>query len=246
MNNISGKVILITGASSGIGEASARLLAKEGATVLLGSRRIDKLHSIAEDIQVKGGTADYYKLDVSCENEFKEVVHDIIKKYGRIDVLINNAGVMLLSKVNELKIYEWNQMIDVNLKGVLNGTAAVLPSMRERKQGIIVNISSTAAYRVMDSSAVYAATKFAVRAFSDGLRREESNNGIKVCLVAPGPTKTELLNHVSTDSIRDHLHMYVDNCGLEASQIAEAVMYEISMSNNASIDELIISPTHKM
>lgn len=246
MNSLSDKVILITGASSGIGEATARLLSHQGAIVCLASRRIEKLQKIVKDIINEGSKAEYFQLDVTDASEFQNVVNQILEKYGCIDVLINNAGVMLLSQVRDLKLSEWNQMIDVNLKGVLHGIAAVLPSMCERKQGMILNVSSTAAYRVMESSAIYSATKFAVRALSDGLRKEESNHGIKVCLVAPGPTKTELLSHCSIEKTRDTLISYVENCGLEAKDIAEAIAYEISMPSHASIDELIISPTHKM
>lgn len=246
MNNLSHQVVLITGASSGIGEATARLLSHQGAIVCLTGRRIEKLQKIVEDIKNEGGKAEYFLLDVTDNYEFQNVVNQILEKHGHIDVLIDNAGVMLLSQFRDLKLSEWNQMIDVNLKGVLHGIAAVLPTMRERKQGMILNVSSTAAYRVMESSAIYSATKFAVRALSDGLRKEESNHGIKVCLVAPGPTKTELLNHCSNEKTRNKLFSYVESCGLEANDVAEAIAYEISMPSHASIDELIVSPTHKM
>ncbi|GGP11752.1 SDR family oxidoreductase [Oceanobacillus neutriphilus] len=153
---------------------------------------------------------------------------------------------MLLSEIQELKVDEWHQMIEVNLKGVLNGTASVLPTMREQKRGMIINVISTASYRVMKGSSVYSATKFAVRAFTEGLRKEESINGIKVSLVAPGPTKTNLLSHTSSNELRDSLDNYVENHGLDAKDIASAIAYQLCMPDGASIDELIISPARKM
>lgn len=246
MNRITGKVILITGASSGIGEATARLLAEKGAIIILTGRNENKLEAITSQIIKDGARADYYQLDVTDQKDFNSCVNVILKKYGHIDVLINNAGIMLLSSVNELKVNEWKAMLDVNLKGVLNGTASVLPSMREQGKGMIVNVISTAAYRVMENSSVYSATKSAVRFFSDGLRKEESNNGIRVCLIAPGPTKTNLLNHVTSNDVRTSLSNYVDNFGLNAIDIADAIAYQINAPESVSIDEMIISPTHKL
>lgn len=240
------RTVLITGASSGIGEATARLLGSLGMTVILLSRSESKLQQIALEIREQGGQADFYLLDVSSYPAFEEVVAAVKEKYGRIDVLINNAGVMLLSEVHELKIDEWNQMVDVNFKGVLNGTAGVLNGMREQKSGMIVNVISTAAYRVMKGSSVYSATKFAIKAFSEGLRKEESNNGIRVSLIAPGPTKTNILNHTSSDEMKDSLTNYVENHGLDAKDVANAIAYQLCMPEGASIDELVISTAHKM
>ncbi len=246
MNGVSGKVVLITGASSGIGEACARMLGKMGAIVILTSRNEQKLRKIAETMRNEGVRADYYSLDVTVLPDFQEVINRVIQTYERIDVLINNAGIMQLSAIRELKVDEWYQMIDVNLKGVLHGTASVLPVMRNQKKGMIINMISTAAYRVMPNSSVYSATKFAIKAFSEGLRKEEANNGIRVCLLAPGPVKTELLNHTTSDAIRDSLAEYVQGYGLEPEDIANAIVYQIAIPDSVSIDELIISPSHKM
>lgn len=246
MNGVSGKVVLITGASSGIGEACARMLGEMGAIVILTSRNEQKLRKIAEAMGNEGAQAEYCSLDVTVLPDFQEVVNRVIQTHGRIDVLINNAGIMQLSAIHELKVDEWYQMIDVNLKGVLHGTASVLPVMRNQKNGMIINIISTAAYRVMPNSSVYSATKFAIKVFSEGLRKEEANNGIRVCLLAPGPVKTELLNHTTSDAIRDSLAEYVQSYGLEPEDIAKAIAYQIAVPDGVSIDELIISPSHKM
>jgi NADP-dependent 3-hydroxy acid dehydrogenase YdfG len=239
------QVILITGASSGIGAATAHLLAEQGARVFLGARRVERLEKICNELHAQGYEADYCKLDVTDEKSMHHFVDSARKVYGNIDVLINNAGVMLLSKVSDIKTKEWQQMINVNLMGVLNGTAAVLPYMKEQKHGMIININSTAGYRVSPGAAVYSATKYAVRAFSEGLRKEESNNGIRVCMVAPGPTRTELLSHVSDNEIRENLTDYVDRRGLNPMDVAKAVVFLINQPLNASVDELIISPTCK-
>lgn len=246
MNHVSEKVVLITGASSGIGKACALQLGKLGATVILTSRNEEKLKMIAKTMRNDGAQAEYYALDVTALADFQQVITTIVQKYGRIDVLINNAGIMQLSAVYELKVDEWYHMIDINLKGVLNGTASVLPVMRNQKRGMIINVISTAAYRVMPNSSVYSATKFAIKAFSEGLRKEESEHGIRVCLVAPGPVKTELLNQTTSETLKESLSDFVMNYGLEPEDIANAIVYQMTVSDSASVDELIISPTRKM
>lgn len=245
MSGVNERIILITGASSGIGKQCAKVLGKAGATVVLASRNEQQLQQLTTELTLAGIRAQYYVLDVTDVNRFREIVKRIVATYGRLDILINNAGIMLLSKVHEEKMEEWNRMIDVNFKGVLNGTAAVLPTMRKQTYGTIVNVASTAAYRVMANSAVYSATKFAVRAFSEGVRREESSHGIKVCLVAPGPTKTELLTHTTSSGL-EALSNYVADYGLEATEVAKAIEYQLSVAAVASVDELILSPLSKM
>lgn len=239
------KVVLITGASSGIGEAAAKMLALEGYRVFLGARRQEKLIQIVEEIKQSGGHAAYCKLDVTDKESFAKCIQTAIDVFGRIDVLVNNAGIMLTSLIRDGKQEEWERMIDINLKGVLNGVAAVLPIMRAQHAGMIINTTSTAAYRVQEGSAIYSATKFAVRAFSDGLRREESNYGIRVTTIAPGPTKTELTQHISNPELKENLTKVVEEGGCDATDIAKGIALAISMPSSASIDEMIISPTHK-
>lgn len=243
---LKGKIVLITGASSGIGEKTAEVLASQGAIVFMGARREERLKKLADRINASDGTAYYQRLDVSDVTSMNCFVQLALEKCSRIDFLINNAGIMLLGPVHDLKTNEWNRMISVNLIGVLNGVAAVLPTMKKQHSGMIINTSSTAAYRVSAGSAVYSATKYAVRAFSDALRKEETNNGIRVCLVAPGPTKTELLTHDTDQASRTSLTQYVDESGLDSYDVARSIAYVMSMPPSASVDELIISPSRKM
>lgn len=245
MIDLGGKVILITGASSGIGKELARILAKDGAKLFLGARREDKLKNIVAEIRQNNGIADYQILDVTDIESVRKFTDKAINLYGKIDVLINNAGVMLLSNVRESLIEDWYKMINVNLVGVLNMTSAILPHMKKQYNGHIINIGSTASYRVSPGSSIYSATKYAVRAFSDGLRKEETNNGIKVTLIAPGPVKTELTNHIPNQEIKEHLTEYVKEKGIDVVDIAYAVEYALSLPKNANIDELIISTTSK-
>lgn len=247
MKDIEGKVVLITGASSGIGEAAAKLLASHGAKVVLGARRKDKLEKIAEDIRKSGKEAVYEVVDVTQYEDMLRMVKTAVNTYGKVDVLFNNAGVMLLSPLHDLKVDEWMKMIDVNIKGVLYGMAAVLPVMRKQNYGLIINTNSTAGYRVMANSAVYSGTKFAVRAISDGLRKEESSDkNIRITNVAPGPVDTELVSHISDTALRDELNEFTKTKGLSPEDVAEAVLFAINQPENASLDEIIISPAKKL
>jgi NADP-dependent 3-hydroxy acid dehydrogenase YdfG len=188
------KVVLITGASSGIGEATARHLACQDHQVVLGARRTDRIEAIAQEIKAAGGQALALALDVTRLDSMRAFVDAARRQFGRVDVLVNNAGVMPLSFVAELRVEEWNQMIDVNLRGVLHGIAAALPIMREQKAGHIINVASVSAYRVDPTAAVYCATKYAVRALSEGLRQE--NKELRVTVVSPGLTRTELFDGI--------------------------------------------------
>ena len=196
-NNIEGKVVVITGASSGLGEAAARHLAAGGARVVLGARRADRLEALVGEIVAAGGEALAVKVDVTDRAEVANLVDSAVRAYGRIDVLINNAGVMPLSPLERLKVDEWDRMIDVNLKGVLYGIAAALPHMKEQKSGHIINLSSVAGHKLFGGSAVYSATKFGVRALSEGLRQEVKPYNIRTTIISPGAVKTELLDHIS-------------------------------------------------
>ncbi len=245
MTDLHDKVVFITGASSGIGEASARLLAKKGAIVVLCGRNKEKLQKIHREIAENGGKCTIAAVDVRSFDKLNEEITNTAEIYGRLDYLINCAGVMLLSAVREAKIDEWNQMIDINVKGTLYSVSSALPIMRKQKEGMIINVISTAAYRVMENSAIYSATKYAIRAFSEGLRKEETNNGIRVCLIAPGPTKTNLLSHITATEIKDSLSMYVDAHGMSPKMVAETIAFQMIVDEDASVDELILSPSRK-
>ncbi|MCM3628316.1 SDR family oxidoreductase [Paenibacillus glycanilyticus] len=243
MENIKNKVVVITGASSGIGEAAAKLLAQHGAKVVLAARREERLHAIVNDIKQSGGEAVSVKADVVSPEDMKRLAEFALSAYGRIDVLVNNAGVMPSSRLNELRVEEWNQMIDVNIKGVLHGIAAVLPVMREQKSGHIINLSSTSGYQVSATSAVYAATKFAVRAISEGLRLEESAaSGIRSTVIAPGLTKTELFDSITSPEVKA-LASQIGDLGISPYSIARAIAFAINEPDDTLISEIMVRPT---
>ena len=238
--NIENKVILITGASSGIGEATARLLASKGAKVLLGARRTDRLERIGGEIRKAGGTVEWHALDVVNFESMKAFTAFAEEKFGRIDVIINNAGVMPLSPMHELKIDEWNQMIDVNIRGVLHGIAAVLPNMRTRKAGHIINLSSIGGHHVWPTCAVYSGTKFAVIAISEGLRLE--NKDVRVTVISPGVVESELADTISDVAARDAMKEF-RKVALTPDAIARAVAYAIDQPDDVDVNEIIVRPT---
>jgi NADP-dependent 3-hydroxy acid dehydrogenase YdfG len=238
---ISSKVVLITGASSGIGEATARHLAANGYPVVLGARRTDRITSLAREIREAGGKALYRQLDVTDLDSVQSFVASAHEHYGRVDVLINNAGVMPLSLMEDLRIDEWNQMIDVNLRGVLYGVAAVMPIMRKQGAGHIINVASVSAHRVDLTAAVYCATKFAVRAPSEGLRQESRN--LRVTVVSPGLPRSELADRIGDAQVRAGVRAMMDQASIPASAIAEAISYAISQPENVDVNEIIVRPT---
>jgi len=234
------KVIAITGASSGIGEATARLLAEEGAKVVLGARRTEKLESIANDIREKGGTADFKALDVRNREDVAAFVGFAVDKFGRLDVIFNNAGVMPLSPMSALKTDEWDNMIDVNIRGVLNGIAAALPVMEAQGGGHIINNASIGAHVVVPTGAVYCGTKYAVWAISEGLRQESKN--VRVTIISPGVIETELGSDITDDSAKDALEEF-RKISLTPEAIAGAVLYAASQPDNVDVNEIIVRPT---
>jgi NADP-dependent 3-hydroxy acid dehydrogenase YdfG len=240
MSNIEGKVVAITGASSGIGEATARLLAERGAHVVVGARRTDRLEKLVADIRAKGGTADYRALDVTKRKDVDEFVQFAEKQFGKVDVVVNNAGVMPLSPLEALKVDEWDQMIDVNIKGVLYGIAAGLPIMKRQGFGQFVNVSSIAAHYVLPTGAVYCATKHAVNALSEGLRQESTN--IRVNVVSPGVTESELAGTISHESTRDMIEDY-RKLAIPAEAIARAIAFAIEQPEDVDVNEIIVRPT---
>lgn len=241
MHNTQEKVIVITGASSGIGEATARLLAGNGARVVLGARRTDRLEALATEIRAAGGVADVLPLDVTRMDSMQSFIDFAVELHGRVDVLINNAGVMPLSKLEALKIDEWNQMIDVNIRGVLHGIAAALPLMQQQRAGQIINIASIGAYAVSPTAAVYCATKYAVRAISEGLRQEVGGD-IRVTVIAPGVTESELAEGISDEGGRAEMREF-RKIAIPAMAIARAIAYAIEQPADVDVSELIVRPT---
>jgi NADP-dependent 3-hydroxy acid dehydrogenase YdfG len=242
-NNIAGKVVVITGASSGMGEAAARHLAAEGASVVLGARRNERLQALAGAITSAGGKALGLATDVTNREQVRRLVDAAVKSYGRIDVLINNAGIMPLSPLDRLKVEEWDRMIDVNLRGVLYGIAASLPQMMRQKSGHIINLSSVAGHKLFGGSAVYSATKFGVRALSEGLRQEVKAFNIRTTIVSPGAVKTELLDHISEADIQKANRDYVGQVGVSADSFARIVAFAISQPDDVDINEILFRPT---
>ncbi|MDZ5434849.1 SDR family oxidoreductase [Pseudomonas fluorescens] len=241
MLNIKDKVIAITGASSGIGEATARLLASQGAKVVLGARRTDRLERIASDINAVGGRAEFRALDVTDRMDVQDFIDFAVTRLDRVDVLVNNAGVMPLSKLRALKVDEWDRMIDVNIRGVLHGIAAALPLMQQQRAGQIINIASIGAYAVSPTAAVYCATKYAVRAISEGLRQEVGGD-IRVTVIAPGVTESELAESISDDGGRAEMKEF-RKIAISADAIARAIAYAVDQPADVDVSELIVRPT---
>ncbi|WP_152401634.1 SDR family oxidoreductase [Paenibacillus cellulositrophicus] len=242
MSNIQDKVVIITGASSGIGEATAKELSSKGAKLVLAARREERLQKLQHDIQSHGGQAIYKVTDVTSVEQMEELASYTLKKFGKIDVLINNAGLMPNSFLYKRRVDDWNQMVDVNIKGVLYGIAAVLPSMRERKSGHIINLSSVAGHVVGAGSAVYAGTKFAVRAISEGLRKEEADNNIRSTIISPGMVKSELPESITDMEFKPVVEKMYERA-IEAESIARAIAFAIEQPSNVAINEMLIRPT---
>ncbi|MFP3846489.1 SDR family oxidoreductase [Priestia filamentosa] len=240
MSKINGKVVVITGASSGIGEATAKLLASRGAHVVIGARRVERLKALASLIEAEGGSVAYQQLDVTNIDQMQTIIHLAQSRFGRVDVVVNNAGVMPLSPLEALKVDEWNRMIDVNIRGVLHGIAAGLPVMKEQRSGHMINVASIGAYEVTPTAAVYCATKYAIRAITEGLRQEVGGN-IRVTLVSPGVTESELAESISDDEARELMKSYRRDA-LPASAIARAIAYAIEQPEDVDVNELVIRP----
>ena len=241
---IKGKVAIVTGASSGIGYATALALANAGAKVAVGARRTDRLANLVKEIELAGGEAFYHKLDVTQRSECEVFTSNVLKKWGAVDILVNNAGLMPLSFFQNLKIDEWDKMIDVNLKGVLYCTASVIGHMKEKKAGHIVNISSVAGRTVFPSGSVYCATKHAVTALSEGLRQEFSTrSNIRVTCIEPGVVDTELNDTITDESLQGFVEKTKKMQALRADDIANAILYAVEAPPHTNINEVLIRPT---
>jgi len=234
------KVILITGASSGIGEATARLLAAKGHKLVIGARRTDRLEALATELNGAGGTVEFRPLDVTRLEDVQAFADFALAKFGRIDVIVNNAGVMPLSPLEALKIDEWNQMIDVNIRGVLHGIAATLPVMKQQGAGQVINISSIAGHQVWPTCAVYSATKYAVIAISDGLRQE--NTDIRVTVISPGVTTSELAHTITDENTAKAMEAFRE-VAIPADAIARAISFAIDQPGEVDVNEIIVRPT---
>jgi NADP-dependent 3-hydroxy acid dehydrogenase YdfG len=233
------KVVLITGASSGIGEATARLLARKGLQVVLGARRTDRLETIMSEIRAKGGSAEYRALDVTSLEDMQAFVSFAKDMFGRIDVIVNNAGLMPLSKLEVLKIDEWNRMIDVNIRGVLHGIAAALPTFKQQQSGQFVNLSSIGGHNVYPTAAVYCATKFAVWAISEGLRQESTD--VRVTVISPGNTESELASTISDAQAAQWVEEFRESA-IPADAIARAIAFAIEQPGDVDVNEIVVRP----
>jgi NADP-dependent 3-hydroxy acid dehydrogenase YdfG len=239
---IEGKVVVITGASSGLGAAAALHLAGDGASVVLGARRVERIEALVSEITAKGGKALAVQMDVTDKNQVCNLVGKAVQSFGRIDVMLNNAGVMPLSPLDRYKTDEWDQMIDVNIKGVLYGIAAVLPEMQKQKSGHIINVASVAGHMLFPTGTVYCATKFAVRALTEGLRREVKPYDIRTTIISPGAVASELLESISEPDVlaatRD-----ATTIAIPADSFARMVAFAISQPSDVDVNEILFRPT---
>ena len=242
-DRIKDKVVVITGASSGLGEAAARHLAACGATVVLGARRTGRLETLVAEIVAAGGQALAVQTDVTDRAAVANLVDTAVQRFGRIDVLINNAGIMPLSALESMKVDEWDRMIDVNIKGVLYGIAAALPHMKAQQSGQVITTSSVAGHVVFPASAVYSGTKFAVRAICEGFRQEVKDYNIRTTILCPGAVKTELLEQISDEGVRSANSDYVGKVGISADSFARMAAFAISQPDDVDVNEIIFRPT---
>jgi NADP-dependent 3-hydroxy acid dehydrogenase YdfG len=241
-NEITGKVVAITGASSGIGEATALLLAARGARVVLGARRTDRLVDLTRRIASAGGEAISMQIDVRRRDDLAALVTAAQQRYDRLDVLVNNAGVMPVSPLDALRVEDWELMVDVNIKGVLYGIAAALPIFREQGFGHIINTASTAAFRVVPNQSVYAGTKMAVRAISEGLR-QEAGADLRVTIVSPGITSTNFADSMTDPDVRARLEQARDAIAMPPDAVARAIAYAIEQPATVDVGEIVVRPT---
>ncbi|MDQ3907565.1 MAG: SDR family oxidoreductase [Acidobacteriota bacterium] len=241
-DNIRGKVVVITGASSGLGEAAARHLSAQGAAVALGARRVERIKSLADELTGNGGKALAVATDVTDYEQVKRLVDAAVQTFGRIDVMLNNAGLMPNSPLERLKIDDWDRTIDVNIKGVLYGIAAALPYMKEQRAGHIINVSSVAGHKVRAGGAVYAATKHAVRVISEGLRQEVKPYNIRTTVISPGAVTTELPESITEPDIAENMRKVYETA-IPADSFARAVAFAMGQPDDVDVNEILFRPT---
>lgn len=241
-NPIQGKIVVITGASSGLGEATAEHLASLGASVVLGARRVDRLDALVARLRAAGAQAVAVETDVTHKDHVQRLVDRAVEAHGRVDVMLNNAGLMPNSPLERLRVDDWDRMIDVNIKGVLYGIAAVLPVMQRQRSGHIVNVSSVAGHKVRAGNAVYAATKHAVRALSEGLRQEVKPYGIRTTILSPGAVATELVDSITDPEVAVAMKKAYASA-IPADAFARAVAYAMSQPPDVDINEILLRPT---
>ena len=242
-NNIEGKVVVITGASSGLGEATALHLVSQGANLVLGARRADRINALVDKLAGNGGKAIALETDVTHRDQVKRLVDAAVQTYGRIDVMINNAGLMPQSLLENLMVDDWDRMIDVNIKGVLYGIAAALPYMKERRSGHIINVSSVAGHKVSPGGAVYSATKHAVLALSEGLRQEVKPYNIRTTVISPGAVATELPNTVTDPAVAERINKLYKEVAIPADSFARVVAFALSQPEDVDVNEILFRPT---
>lgn len=244
-SNIEGKVVVITGASSGLGEATARLLSAQGASIVLGARRIDRLQTLADELTGSGGKALARATDVTDAAQVKRLVDVAVQTYGRVDVMIHNAGIMPRAPLERLTIDDWDRTIDVNIKGVLYGIAAALPYMQQQQGGQMIFVSSVAGHKISPENAVYAATKHAVRVLAEGLRQEVKPYNIRTTVISPGAVATELPGSITEPDIAERIHKFYDEMAIPADSFARAVAFAISQPEDVDINEILFRPTRQ-
>jgi len=243
--NITGKVVVITGASSGLGEATARYLAERGAAVVLGARRAERLQALVDEITRAGGKASAVVTDVTDPLQVQALVDAAVDTHGRVDVILNNAGVMPHSPLERRKIDDWNRTIDINIKGVLYGIAAALPHMQRQRAGHIINVSSVAGHKVGKNNAVYAATKTAVRVITEGLRQEVKPWNLRTTIISPGAVATELPNSVTEADVAKGIGQFYEEYAIPAESFVRAVAFTISQPDDVDINEILFRPTRQ-
>ena len=242
MSGTEGKVVVITGASSGIGEATALLLAERGAKVVLGARGLDRLEALADRIVRVGGGAVYARTDVKRREDLSNLVNLACERYGKLDVLVNNVGIMPVSPLDDLRVKDWEEMIDINIKGVLYGIGAALPIFRKQGFGHFVNIASTAGHKTVPNQSVYSGTKFAVRAISEGLR-QEAGDKLRVTIISPGFVRTNFTEGVTNPEVKAQLAASRDKFAMPPDAIARAIAFAIEQPADVDVNEIVIRPT---
>jgi NADP-dependent 3-hydroxy acid dehydrogenase YdfG len=242
--NVRDKVVVITGASSGLGESTVKLLASRGAKVVLGARRKDRIDSVVKEISATGGKAAGFAVDVANRGQMETFIKEALDNFGRVDVLVNNAGIMPIAPIGLLKVDEWDRQIDVNVKGVLYGVAAVLPQMLKQKSGHIINLASVFGIKVFaPGGTVYCATKAAVRTLTEGMRMELHSENIRCTVISPGAVLSELQNSTSDPSSAKFVKELYDKVGIPADSVARAILYAIEQPADVEIDEVVLRPT---